>query len=350
MSQIRTINILLFIVVVITLGVALDLLQPVLTLFLVALLLAYLIDPLLMVMRTHIGLPLWAAVPLAGILSLSIIGSIGVIIYASLVEFSRGFPDCQPRIIEIIDNLSGGLVTTVASITGVEHSFDPLHELRQALRNSSLSSLALGAVRSVFRGLTSFLLVFLFALLFLSAKHRLARRINDAFPKPDSLVPAMLHDIDRSLRRFISVKTLISLAIGTTTTLILLAFGVQFAVVWGLLTFLLNFIPSIGSIGAVAAVSLFSFAQFGGGITPFAVVACVTAAQILTGTILEPKLLGDALNLSLLVVFISLFFWGWLWGVTGALLAIPMTAALRIVLANIPATASFTRLMERRRI
>ena len=343
MDHIRTINVLLFIVAFIVLGAALDLLQPVLTLFLVALMLAYLMDPILVVMRTHLSLPLWAAVPITAILSLAMLGGIGLIVFVNLVDFSRGIDEYVPRVVQIIEDA----VAAVVSITGVEFSFDPLQELRN-ISFSGVSEVAFGAVRSVFRGLISFLLVFLFALLFLSAKHQLAQRMLDAFPHPKSSVPDMLRDIDRSLRRFIGVKTLISLAVGTATTLILLAFGVRFAVVWGLLTFLLNFIPSIGSLGTMAAIALFSFAQFGGGLTPFAVVGCVAAAQLVTGSILEPKLLGDALNLSLLVVFLSLFFWGWLWGVTGALLAVPLTAALRIVLANIPATASFTRLMEGR--
>ena len=339
----RTLNVLLFILVVIAVGVTLKLMQPVLTLFLVALMLAYLIDPVLVVMDDHLKLPLWLAVPLTGVLSLAVLSGIGLIIVVNLVEFTRDFDDFIPDIDRTLQNAT----EFVASRFGVELSFDPLQELRGLLL-SSFDKVAVAA-QSVLRGVTSFLLVFFFALLFLSAKHRMTRNFADAFSHPESSMPAILGQIDSSLRRFIGVKTLISLSVGTATTLILLAFGVRFAVVWGLLTFLLNFIPSIGSLAAIAAVSLFSFAQFGGGLTPIAVSVCVAAAQILTGSIVEPKLLGDALNLSLLVVFLFLIFWGWLWGPVGALLAVPMTAALRIVLANIPATESFTRLMEGRR-
>jgi predicted PurR-regulated permease PerM len=339
----RTLNVLLFIIVIIAVGVTLKLMQPVLTLFLVALMLAYLIDPVMVVMDERLKLPLWAALPLTAILSLAVLSGIGVIIIRSLVEFTRDFDDFMPAIDRTLQNATDFL----ASRFGVELSFNPLEELRGLLL-SSFNQVA-NAAQSVLRGVTSFLLVFFFALLFLSAKHHMTRSFADAFSHPQSSMPAILGQIDRSLRRFIGVKTLISLSVGTATSVILLAFGVRFAVVWGLLTFLLNFIPSVGSLLSIAAVALFSFAQFGGGLTPIAVIACVTAAQVLTGSILEPKLLGDALNLSLLVVFIFLFFWGWLWGPIGALLAVPMTAALRIVLANIPATESFTRLMEGRR-
>ena len=343
MDRIRSLNVPLLIIAVIAVGVALKLTQPVLTLFLVALMLAYLIDPVLVMMRNHLTIPLWAAVPLTGILSLTALSGIGLIIFVSLVEFTRDFDSYQPRVAQTLED---GMAL-ITRITGVELSFDPLEEIRNLLL-SSLDRLATAA-QSVLRGVTSFVMVFFFALLFLSGKHLMALRVHDAFPHGRSSVPDILREIDRSLRRFIGVKTLISLAVGTATTLILLAFGVRFAVVWGLLTFLLNFIPTVGSISAVAAISLFSFAQFGVGLTPVAAIGCVVAAQVVTGSILEPKLLGDALNLSLLIVFVFLFFWGWLWGPVGALLAVPMTAALRIVLANIPATAAFTRLMEGRR-
>lgn len=343
MDRIRSLNVLLLIIAIIVVGVALRLTQPVLTLFLVALMLAYLIDPVLVVMRRHLTIPLWAAVPLTGILSLTVLSGIGLIIFVSLVEFTRDFDSYQPRVAQTLED---GMAL-VSRITGVEMSFDPLEELRNLLL-SSLDRLATAA-QSVLRGVTSFVMVFFFALLFLSAKHHMALRVDDAFGQGRSAVPDILRDIDRSLRRFIGVKTLISLAVGTATTLILLAFGVRFAVVWGLLTFLLNFIPTVGSITAVAAISLFAFTQFGATVTPIVAIACVVAAQVATGSVLEPKLLGDALNLSLLVVFVFLFFWGWLWGPVGALLAVPMTAALRIVLANIPATAKYTRLMEGRR-
>ena len=238
----RTLNVLLFIVAVIAVGVALKLMQPVLTLFLVALMLAYLIDPVLVVMDDHLKLPLWLAVPLTGVLSLAVLSGIGLIIVVNLVEFTRDFDDFIPDIDRTLQNAT----EFVASRFGVELPFDPLQELRGLLL-SSFDKVAVAA-QSVLRGVRSFLLVFFFALLFLSAKHRMTRNFADAFSHPESSMPAILGQIDRSLRRFIGVKTLISLSVGTATTLILLAFGVRFAVVWGLLTFLLNFIPSVGSL------------------------------------------------------------------------------------------------------
>ena len=203
----------------------------------------------------------------------------------------------------------------------------------------------MSVAQAVLSGFSYFVVVFFFALLFLAAKHQMELRANGADQDPSGAAPGILQSIDRSFRRFIVVRTLISLLVAVATTLILLAFGVRFAVVWGLLTFLLNFIPTIGSIVAVAVATLFSVVQFGLGLAPVGVAACLAAAQLLTGSVLEPKLQSSALALSLPAIFVALLFWGWMWGPFGGLLAVPMTAALRIVLANIPATASFARFL-----
>ena len=340
----RTLNILLFILVVIAVGVALKLMQPVLTLFLVALMLAYLIDPVLVVMDDHLKLPLWLAVPLTGVLSLAVLSGIGLIIIVNLVEFTRDFDDFLPD----IDRTLQDATEFVASRFGVDLPFDPLQELRGLLL-ASFDKVAVAA-QSVLRGVTSFLLVFFFALLFLSAKHHMTRNFADAFSHPQSSMPAILrahrpvaaplhrrqdpdqpvgrhrHDADpaglrRALRRGMGIADLPA-----------------------------QFHPHRRFAGhrrrrvTVLLRAVRRRPDPDRGRAPASL-----AAQILTGSIVEPKLLGDALNLSLLVVFLFLFFWGWLWGPVGALLAVPMTAALRIVLANIPATEPFTRLMEGRR-
>ena len=334
MKQARTTNVLLSIIAVIAVGVVLKLMQPVLILLLVALMVTYLFDPVLVVMRTHLRLPLWAAVSLTGILALAVLSGVGAIVTTSLVEFTRDFDPV------FVAAAVGDTLVEVERFIGEEIAIEIEEELGGTLGN--LTSVA----QSVLNGISYFVVAFFFALLFLAAKHTVAHRANGAEPNPSGgAAPGILQSIDRSFRRFIVVRTLISLLVATATTLILLAFGVRFAVVWGLLTFLLNFIPTIGSLAAVAVVTLFSVVQFGIGLEAGAVAVCLTAAQLLTGSVLEPKLQSSALALSLPVIFVALLFWGWLWGPFGGLLAVPMTAALRIVLANIPSTAAFARFL-----
>ena len=112
---------------------------------------------------------------------------------------------------------------------------------------------------------------------------------------------------------------------------------VEFAASWGLLAFALNFIPTVGSIVASIPPILVAVVQFYPGfVLPLATALSLLAIQMLIGNIITPKVMGDRLNLSPVVILLSLLFWGWLWGVMGALLAMPLAAILKIVCENFP--------------
>jgi AI-2 transport protein TqsA len=112
--------------------------------------------------------------------------------------------------------------------------------------------------------------------------------------------------------------------------------GVDFAVTWGALAFFLNFIPTVGSIAASLPPILLALVQFYPSIWPgFITLLSILTIQLGMGNGIAPKVLGDQLNLSPVVILLSLLFWGWLWGVVGALLSVPITAALKIVCENI---------------
>ena len=112
--------------------------------------------------------------------------------------------------------------------------------------------------------------------------------------------------------------------------------GVDFAVTWGALAFFLNFIPTVGSIVASIPPILLALIQFYPSFWPGIITLfSVMTIQLGMGNALAPKLMGDHLNLSPVVVLLSLLFWGWLWGIVGALLSIPIAAAIKIVCENI---------------
>jgi predicted PurR-regulated permease PerM len=243
------------------------------------------------------------------------------------------------RLSVLIEELEGRLPALM--------SLDPLAQVREM----PIGSMLLRSVRSVVNVTLQFLMVFFFAVLFLVEKYFIPRKLLRAFgPDRASRVPHILRHIDQSLRRYIGVKTLVSLVVALLSTGALLLFKVEFAVIWGVLTFLLNFIPSIGSITATILPFLFSFAQYGGTATPFWILLVLNSLQFTTGNMLDPMLMGTTLDLSLWVVFLSLLFWGWLWGPLGILLAVPMTTSIRIVLRNIPITARYATLLGKARL
>ena len=140
--------------------------------------------------------------------------------------------------------------------------------------------------------------------------------------------------------------TSVSLATGVISYAILTAVGVDYAVFWGFVLFLLNFIPTIGSLLGVLFPSLLALVQFP-TLGPFAVVVVLLAGtQFVIGNVIEPKLMGGKLNLSPLVVILSLVLWGKLWGVPGMFLCVPLTVIAMLVMGNFERTRPLAILLS----
>ena len=139
------------------------------------------------------------------------------------------------------------------------------------------------------------------------------------------------------MERFSRALIHISAVTGVCVWLALSALGVDFAKTWGALAFLLNFIPTIGSILASIPPILIAIVQFAPDQTWKAFVAAgvLLGIQMVIGNGISPKIMGDRLNLSPVVVLLSLMFWGWLWGVVGALLSVPIASAIKIICDNV---------------
>jgi AI-2 transport protein TqsA len=149
-------------------------------------------------------------------------------------------------------------------------------------------------------------------------------------------VHGILDRINAQVRKYLVIKTAMSLVNGLQVWIVLKAFGVDFAALFGLLAFLLNFIPSIGSLVAGVLRTAFVFFQFGTIWTPLLILFITSGLDMIMGNLVEPRIMGKGLGLSPLLVFFSLLFWGWLWGIPGMILAVPLTAVVRIVCQNVP--------------
>lgn len=146
----------------------------------------------------------------------------------------------------------------------------------------------------------------------------------------------LFNDISESIRRYIWMKTLVSLLTGGVSYGILRAIGVDFAETWAMLIFVLNFIPNIGSIMAVTFPALIALVQFD-TLTPFfTLVVGLTALQFVVGNVIEPVLMGSTLNMSPFAIMLGLAFWGTIWGIVGMFLSVPILVLLMIVCAHIP--------------
>lgn len=338
MTRHATTNLLLFLIVVFLSGFVLKVAQPVLIPVLIALLLAYVMDPIVLTLHRRLSVPLFPAVLLTGLLFLGISFVLGIVVYANLMDFARSFPRYQARLTAMIRDLVAGIQDWWPQVL---HS-----QILDEIRRLPVASMVLNAASSIIANLVRFLTIFLLSLVVLFGKQFLIRKVLHSFPGQGRRIARLLLHIDEDLRRYIVVKTLISLLIGISTSVTLLLFGVEFAVILGMVTFLLNFIPYLGSTIAVLLAVLVAVIQWAEPARVFWVFAVLVVLQNLIGTLLEPRVVGGRLNLSIVVVFFALLFWGWLWGPAGVLLAMPMTTSLKVILASIPSLQATARLFE----
>jgi predicted PurR-regulated permease PerM len=312
-------NLAAFVIIVAGLRAASPLLVP----FLLAMFLAVLCATPLRWLTDH-RVPRVIAVILLVSIILALGTVVGGILTTTIVDLTRQSPryeaGFQERMVGVIATLER--VGIPVSRQTVAEYFDPsrLFAMTRTLVTSLGQVLANGAL---------ILLTMVFALLEMSSfplKMRAAFGHSDAREAQESM-----NSIGLSIRRYVALKTVISLGTGVGIYLWLLFLGVDYAILWGIVAFLLNFIPNIGSFIAAIPAVLLAFIQLGLG---SAVVAALgfLIVNVIFANLLEPRVMGYGVGLSTLVVFTSLVFWGWVLGPVGMLLSVPLTVILRIVL------------------
>ena len=158
----------------------------------------------------------------------------------------------------------------------------------------------------------------------------------------------LIKKIDASVSRYLAIKTLVSLLTGLLSFIALLFIGVDAPFFWAFLIFVLNFIPSIGSLIATFFPAFFALLQFGEFTPAILVLSIVGVIQIVLGNFLEPRIMGTSMNISPLVVFLTLILWGMMWGIAGMLLSVPITVILIIIMAEFKDTRPIALLLSRR--
>lgn len=194
---------------------------------------------------------------------------------------------------------------------------------------------------------TSMFVVAVFMLFLLAEVAGFERRIVSAFgaERADHVL-AVTKKINTAVAQYIRVKTFTSFILGVGTTGVLWFFGIEYAVLWGILTFFANFVPYIGSMFAVALPILMAYVQFDSLILPITLLIILTTGQMVVGYLIEPRMIGRKLGVSPLMILLSLAFWGLLWGVPGMVLSAPLIVTVKIVLENIEQTRPIAMMMS----
>lgn len=189
-------------------------------------------------------------------------------------------------------------------------------------------------------------LIIVYAMFLIAEKSRFSSKLELAFPNNRALkTKNMLMNINKKIGDYLAIKTLINIILAIICFVILWAFGVEYALFWALIIGILNYIPYVGSLlGVVFPVAL-ALVQFASLQLALLLAVLLTMAQMYVGNVLEPKMIGKQINLSAFVVLVSLSLWSSLWGIAGAILAIPLTSMVVIILAEFSTTRPYTLLL-----
>ena len=257
---------------------------------------------------------------------------IGLIIYSNINAFSEEFPKYQDKFNQLYLVIIEKLQIPQAEVQQYYAEID----WAALLEKLSLPSLLSSSVGSFINFLANLFLILLFTVYIMLGREHLVVNIGKAFPGERSeTIYRMMDNINKGIQKYFFAKALISLGTGFIAAIVLLIFGVDFAWIWGLLTFLLNFIPNIGSVVATFPPILVAIFQFGGFFPAIWIGTLLISLQIVMGNVIEPLIMGKSLNMSPLVIIVSLIFWGFIWGPIGMILAVPISSTIQIICSNI---------------
>jgi AI-2 transport protein TqsA len=338
MEKDRFVRIGVGIIVVFILGVFLKLARPVLVPFFLALLLSFALSPVLdFLVRKKIP----KAVALVALLLLTfiILYLVGALFYSSGKTLAAELPSYN----DMIKSFMEGIDQTVQD----ERLRTEIMGWVSGLNAQKVGGLILSTLGPFISFMTELLFVFIFMIFILAGRGRMEKKMARAFsPEQASTVARELRKIDNQIQRYLAVKTLVSLVTGLLMLLVLIAFRMPFAVVFGVLAFLLNYIPNLGSVIATALPVLLAVFYFGTLGPAIGILVLMMAVNMILGNAVEPRLMGKGLGLSPLLVFFSLFFGAWLWGIPGMILSVPILAVFKIIFSNIPSLRILEAMMS----
>lgn len=313
------VNFAAFIVIIAGLKAATQLLVP----FLLAVFIAVLCAPMMMWLKKK-KVPSSLSLLMVAVLFVLITLTLSTMIGTSLAAFYQDLPEYEQKLQQ-----QGSVVVSMLSGVGIV--------LDETILSSYIDpGAAMKMVAKIFSGLggvltNAFLILFSVVFILLEASdfpEKLKRALGSKTSALDQY-----QSFSDSVQRYLLIKTLVSIGTGVIVGIALAWLGVDYAILWAVIAFLLNFIPNIGSIIAAVPPMLIALIQLG-PMSAALVAGLYVAINVLFGNVIEPRYMGRSLGLSTLVVFVSLVFWGWVFGPVGMLLSIPLTMVVKIALEN----------------
>ena len=253
------------------------------------------------------------------------------ILIGSLTNIIAEYPKYESRFMSIYEVLAKSLNLEIDNTKSLFQNLWASLKVREYAQKAavSLSSNVISFSKTLF-------LISIMSAFILLEMRLTKRKIHYAFKNRRDQVSRISHQIVNQTVRYISIKFFISLATGIICFFTTLILGMDFPIVWGFLAFIMNFIPFFGSIISVGATTVFCMVQFypSWGKTVF-ILLFLTGVNMILGNIIEPRIEGKNLGISPVAILVSLSIWGYIWGFTGMLLAVPLTVIIKIICENL---------------
>ncbi len=292
--------------------------------FLLSLFLAIILAPLFEWLKSR-GLPDALSIFAVMLVFMGLLSMVTVLVGNSVQDFNNNLPIYEAK-------LSQSMNEMILFLEGFGIDL-PNEELFKVFDPKTTMKYIAGTLKNFGSIITnSFMILLMVIFMLLEMSH-----FQDKFRVTDRESMQHMQEIADKIKHYMVLKTGISMVTGVIVSLMLMAVGVDYYILWGLVAFLLNFIPNIGSIIAAIPAVILALVQFGAGTAALVALGYIVI-NIVFGSIVEPKIMGRGLGLSTLVVFLSLIFWGWLLGPIGMLLSIPLTIMVKIALDVRPNT------------
>jgi len=268
------------------------------------------------------GIPRGIALLFIMLVFLSFVFLVGVLIGTSLNDFSTRLPYYEMK----LQDQTQALITLLIKKDLVESDF----QISTAFNPAVIFRIVGDAFNQISNLFANGFLILLTVIFILLEESTLPGKIKKMFSNPGTSLEK-IQSVTQNINKYIALKTVMNICNALLVTIFLLLFGVDYYLLWGLMAFLLNYIPTIGSFLALLPPTLLALVQFG-FIEAVIVAAGFVVINTIIGNIIEPRFMGKGLGLSTLVVFLSLIFWGWVLGPVGMLLSVPLTITIKIAL------------------
>ncbi len=327
--DIKSIKILLMVIVAFFIVAALQYLKSIFIPLVLAVMVSFIFSPMQRFLKKK-KIPKFIIIILTISLIFFIFYGLGILIYSGVSSFSDKFPAYERHFIQSSESFFDRINIPLPN---VKEYFKSKFNWINVIQNFSLPGFLRNAMGNFADFFIKLLLTLVFLVFVLDEKDRLLTRIEDSIDSDDKIhTTRMILNIEKQIQTYLFNKTLISLLTAISGIIVMIIFKIDFIIVAGLLLFFLNFIPNFGSFVASGfPIMVYAF-KHGIDFNLFLITGLFFLIQVFFGTFLDPKLQGFRLKMSPLIILISLIFWGWLWGPIGMVLAVPLTAAINIIL------------------